>query len=274
MAGNSADSGRSVTSKVIGILLTFANGRDHSLTEIGQLTGLPISTAHRLASELTAWGLLERSNDGHYRVGEQLRMIGSRPAPMPADLGRLTRRVMDDVAAAAPGTNVRLGVLNDAAVAYVERPARGQPPTMPTETAKAPVHATAMGKALLAFSPPYAIDMVIQRGLRSYTPFTLTDPDRLRHALGVIRLTGVAVCRREHSLDRYALAVPIFGAGGGVLASLELEVRDPRALYRLQPPLTVAARSLSRKLATSGLDRGVFRGSAPPEQARIRPSAS
>ncbi len=52
MAGNSTDTGRSVTSKVIAILLTFTGGSVYSLTEIARLTGLPISTAHRLATEL------------------------------------------------------------------------------------------------------------------------------------------------------------------------------------------------------------------------------
>jgi len=48
MAGNSAEPGRSVTSKIVAILLTFHDGNEHSLTEIARLTCLPVSTAHRL----------------------------------------------------------------------------------------------------------------------------------------------------------------------------------------------------------------------------------
>jgi hypothetical protein len=48
MAGNSTETGRSVTSKITSILLTFTEGDEHSLTEIARLAGLPISTAHRL----------------------------------------------------------------------------------------------------------------------------------------------------------------------------------------------------------------------------------
>ena len=54
MAGNCLDSGRTVTSKVTAILLTFAQGNEHSMAEIARLTGLPISTAHRLMTELTS----------------------------------------------------------------------------------------------------------------------------------------------------------------------------------------------------------------------------
>ena len=50
MAGNSTEAGRSVTNKITSILMTFTEGSEHTLTEIAQLAGLPISTAHRLTS--------------------------------------------------------------------------------------------------------------------------------------------------------------------------------------------------------------------------------
>ena len=64
MAGNSTESGRSVTSKITSILMTFTEGSAHSLTEIARLAGLPISTTHRLTSELASWRLLERTDAG------------------------------------------------------------------------------------------------------------------------------------------------------------------------------------------------------------------
>ena len=76
VAGNSNDTGRSVTSKISAILSTFTEGTEHSLTEISRWTGLPLSTAHRLTAELATWGLLEKSPDGLYRTGPS----SSRPA--------------------------------------------------------------------------------------------------------------------------------------------------------------------------------------------------
>ena len=69
MAGNSTEPGRSVTSKVTAILMVFADGDVHTLTEIAAFADLPTSTAHRLASELVAWRLLERTEDRSYRIG-------------------------------------------------------------------------------------------------------------------------------------------------------------------------------------------------------------
>src|SRR4051794_32221539 len=83
MAGNSTEVGRSVTSKITSILLTFTEGSEHSLTEIARRAQLPISTAHRLAAELTSWRLLERNAEGLYRAGLPLRMMCSGPAQCP-----------------------------------------------------------------------------------------------------------------------------------------------------------------------------------------------
>lgn len=249
MAGNSTDSGRSVTSKVVSILLTFTDGSVQSLTEIARLAGLPVSTAHRLVTELAAWGLLERTDDAHYRPGVPLRMIGSQSTHA-ASLHERARRVMEDVVMATRA-NVRLGVLEGHEVAYTEKLVGHRPVSMFAGDATLPAHATAMGKALLAFSPPSVVEALLDRGLEKFTPYTLTTPDRLRRALAVTRLTRVALCRWEFELGSAAVAVPVFGGGGTVVAALELKVRDLRTdLQALQPALIVAARCLSRELAT------------------------
>ncbi len=248
MSGNSNDAGRSVTSKVIAILLTFADGNVYSLTEIARRTGLPVATTHRLAQEMAAWGMLERAEDGQYRIGMQLKAIASQAAPMPPSLHERARRVLEDLAAAAPRSTVRLGVLEGLDVAYIEKAEGNHPVSMVFESETLPAHATAMGKALLAFSSPHVVDGVVAKGLAWYTPFTLTSPERLRRALATIRLTRVAVSRRELDLSASAVAVPAFGAGGGVAAALELTVADPQDFRLVQPPLIVAARSLSREL--------------------------
>jgi DNA-binding IclR family transcriptional regulator len=258
VAGNSTDTGRSVTSKVVGILLTFTDGSVHSLTEIARLAGLPVSTAHRLAGELTSCGVLERTNEGGYRVGQPLRAIGGRVGSVPS-LRERARRVMEDLSAAAQ-TTVRLGVLDDAEVAFVEKGPDHRPVSAFCGAATMPAHATALGKALLAYSPPGTVDRLIARGLRRYTPYTLTAPDRLRRALAITRLTRVAVGRHEYEFGLSALAVPVFGPTHTLFAALEISTRNLGTDLRLsQPALVVAARSLSRELASCQSRRQVGR---------------
>jgi DNA-binding IclR family transcriptional regulator len=258
MAGNTAESGRTVTSKVTAILLAFSRGTTHTLTELARLTGLPVSTVHRLAAELVARRLLDRTTDGSYRIGLPLRVIAGDPAPpaRPAPLWDHGTEVMTDLAVATRSP-ARLGVLaDDRVVATRMRPGAGPSSAGPSSL---PAHATAMGRALLAFSPAAVVDRLLAEA---------PAPDRLRRALGVTRLTHLAVLRETDGAEGTAgtqdssgdgsgdgsggaIAMPVFGAGGVLLAALELTVPDLRAgLAGARAALAVATGSLSRTLAT------------------------
>ena len=61
-----------------------------------------------------------------------------------------------------------------ASVFYVEKTDGSQPLSVFSDAATLPAHATALGKALLAFSPAETVDHVVRHGLRSYTSSTVT----------------------------------------------------------------------------------------------------
>ena len=249
MAGNSAESGRSVTSKITSILLTFTEGSEHSLTEIARLAGLPISTAHRLTSKLASWRLLERTDDGQYRAGLPLRMIGTVDScpPSIAERAPCVSRTCRPPRRPGPGSassgTFRLPTSRS-------NPARGRPRRSARRQPCRRIR-PALGRALLAFSPASTVEMTIMKGLRPYTSHTLTSPDRFRRALAVTRLTRVVVTEvAELEEGVCGVAMPVFGPGGEVVASLELAVRDLG--HELQPvmaALAIASRSLSRELA-------------------------
>jgi DNA-binding IclR family transcriptional regulator len=248
MAGNSAEPGRSVTSKVVAILLTFQDGNEHSLTEIARLTCLPVSTAHRLVTELAGWGILERSDESRFRIGLSIKAIGGRRSYPPAII-ESARRVLEDLVTAAR-TGARLGILTGVDVAYIEKRSDHSPVTTFAQTPRLPAYATALGKALLAFSSAEIVDRVIANGLECFTPNTLTESERLRHCLATIRLTRIAVSRWELEPGVSAVAVPVFGSGGIAVAALELILPNLRTdLQMASSVLTIAARGLSRELA-------------------------
>ena len=248
MAGNSTEAGRSVTSKITSILLTFTEGSEHSLTEIARLAGLPISTAHRLTSELASWRLLERTTEGHYRAGLPLRMIRGAETGPPS-IAERAPCVLGDLAAATR-CRARLGVQTEIDVSDIEKVPGPRPASTFSAAATMPAHPTAMGRALLAFSPPRLVELTIMRGLRAYTAHTVTSPERLRRALGVTRLTRVAVTRWELEADLCWIGMPVFGPGGQVVAAIEIAVRDlHQQMQAVVGTLAIASRSLTRELA-------------------------
>jgi len=250
MAGNSAEPGRSVTSKVAAILLTFQADDKHSLTEIARLTGLPVSTAHRLVTELEEAGLLERTDDAEFRAGLPLQALnyGMSDAPV---IVEPARHALEDLATAAQ-TSARLGILIGSQVAFIEKHCGCSPVTTFGQAPRLPVHATALGKALLAFSPAEVLDHIINGGLQRYTRYTLTDPEKLRRCLATTMRTRIAFARWEFQPGISAVAVPVFGTGGAVVAALELTVSNLSAdLHAAHSVLTVAARGISRELHTS-----------------------
>ena len=252
MAGNCTEPGQSVTSRVAAILLAFTDCDVRSLTEIARLTGLPVSTAHRLAVELAARNLLERDETGRYRVAPLLRRLSTSAWRAPTLIER-GPCVLDDLSTATHRT-ARLGILSGTAVHYIEkRPHR--PVTSFDSAATLPAHATAVGKALLAFSPTRITDRLIAKGLQEFTRNTITAPDQLRHNLASIRRAGIAVSASELEIGVNTVAMPVF-SDRKTIAALELRVRDPRSeLTTVTAALAMACVSLSRELK-SGLDAG------------------
>ena len=241
---------RTVASRLTTILLTFRAGSNHSLTEMAGITGLPMSTVHRMAAELAAWQLLTRLPDGRYVIGPNLRHIAGaiehrprleeRAALVVADLADVTQR------------RARMGVLEAGSVPYLEKVPGADPVSRCWALAPLPAHATALGKALLAFSTRPVLAPVGQR-LASYTPRTITSSEQLQRHLQIVRVTRLAQSYGELVVDECAIAAPVFGPGGVAVAALEIQVRDLRDdADRFRAPLEVAARGLSRELALSG----------------------
>jgi DNA-binding IclR family transcriptional regulator len=257
-----------VVARIVAILRTFITGERHTVTEMARMTGLPLSTTHRLAAELLAWGVLQRSDDGRYGTGLLTRRLGSEPWPRPTVAERGPYVLLD--LCEATHRRARLGVLCDGSVSYIEKRVGPDPVSAFSPSATLPAHATALGKALLAFAPTATVAAVAQR-MTVFTPYTLDSPEKLHRALAITRLTRLAVSRSELEMGSCAAAAPVFGPGGGIVAALELQVHDLRADLELSAlALRVAAAGVSRELAGGGVEpgRGWTLSSVPPALVR------
>jgi DNA-binding IclR family transcriptional regulator len=237
-----------VTAKVMAILQAFVPGDVRlTLTEICRRAGLPLATGHRLIGELVGGGFLERLPDASYRTGTRLWQIGVQAAG-PRELRELALPYMMDLYAETR-ENIQLAVLREDRALYLER-LRG-PQSVPVLTrvaAELPLHATGVGKALLAFARPDLVERVLARGLSVHTPNTITDPVRLRAELAEVRRTGLAYTFEEMSIGTCSVAAPV-GEDPVVAAVSVVAWRHSADVKRLGAAVRTAARALSRDLA-------------------------
>ena len=109
------------------------------------------------------------------------------------------------------------------------------------------MHATGVGKVLLAYAP-VDVQHKILASLRRITPYTITQPARLRAQLDQVRADGFATTAEEMTLGACSVAVPIY-RGDDVVAALGIVVPSLRRdKARLVSALQVAAHGIGRSL--------------------------
>ncbi|MBB2936517.1 DNA-binding IclR family transcriptional regulator [Amycolatopsis bartoniae] len=250
MAGNSASPGQSVSGRLLAVLDCFDVAHPTlTLTEIADRAGLPLSTARRLIAELVAWGGLERLPDGrHFRIGIRLWRIGSL-APRQRVLSEAAFPFMQDLCEATR-ENVQLAVLDDGEALCVEKiSSRQAVPTATLVGGRLPLHATAVGKVLLAFSPPQVWRDLATAGLPALTRNTIVQPGRLASALEAVVEQGIAYSYEEMTLGAVSVAAPIRDASGTVQGALGIVTHSHLRVDQLGPAVRTAALGISRRLA-------------------------
>jgi DNA-binding IclR family transcriptional regulator len=249
MAGNTAAAGTTVTSRVLAILGAFdARHRSLSLTEVAERAGLARPTAHRLLGELAAWGALRRDEEGRYVVGRRLWDLGLL-APVQTGLRETASPFLHDLYGATLAT-VHLAVRDDRSVLYLDT-LRGHAsvPIVSRVGSRLPLHATGVGKVLLAHAPDDVRRAVLAAPLKRLTPYTITQAALLERQLARVRGDGYATTQEEMTPGACSAAVPITVAGE-VVAALGIVVPDlRRTRSRLVAALQVAAQGIGRSLA-------------------------
>lgn len=249
MAGNAAVPGRSVVSRAVALLSAFdVDHRRLTLSEMARRADLPAATAYRLAGELVRGGLMVRRPNGDYVIGRRLWDLGLL-APLQSGLREIASPFLNDLHAATLAT-VHIAVRDRTQALYVESlSGRASVPVVSTVGSRLPLHATGVGKVLLAHAPERVQERVLAN-LARMTPYTITQPRRLRDQLARVRRNGYAVTEEEMTLGACSVAVPVRAGGQcDVVAAVGVVVpglRRDRA--RLVAALQVAARGIGRSL--------------------------
>lgn len=211
------------------ILERLAEARDgDTLTDLAQRVGLAPSTTHRLLKSLEQMCFVSQdAQRGRWFIGVQTFAVGnaflyhrdfievSRP---------IMRRLMEE-----SGETVNLAVLDDGqAVILSQIQCREMMRMLAKLGGRAPLHASAVGKALLAALPDDEVSAILhRRGLARVTSSTIDTPARLREELGAVRRCGYAIDDEEHAVGLRCVAATLHDEYAEPLAAIS--VSGPRA---------------------------------------------
>jgi DNA-binding IclR family transcriptional regulator len=238
------------------ILKVLASGpRRLGVSEIADRLELTRPTVHGLLQTLQAHGFVEQDRDsGKYQLGAGLLQLGNSYL----DLNELRSRSLAQAERLAARTDaaVRVGVTHGASVVIVHHVFRPDSTLQILEVgAELPLHASALGKAMLAYAPDYAVDDLLAEPLPRLTSRTLT-PAALRGELTDIRDRGFAREKDEAILGESSLASPIFDRSGNAVGAIAIVGDTDRIMPRgapkqLSSAVVEAARGISRELGAS-----------------------
>lgn len=240
------------TLRAVGLLDALAEGGELGTTDLSRRTGLSPSAASRQLGTLVRVGLVEHvAVTGRYRLGMKVLRLAN------AVLGRLNLR---DVA--RPHLEELVDAIGEAATLSV--PGNGDAITVDfvpsdrylqgvTRLGRPSVgHATSAGKVLLAFGA-----VPLPRGpFKAFTDRTITRPKALAAEIKRVRRGGFAVAVDEREEGLAAVAAPVRGADGTLVAIVALQGPSSRfnrqAIARAVPLLLERTQAIGLALGWDG----------------------
>ncbi|MEU9456118.1 IclR family transcriptional regulator [Streptomyces sp. NPDC048277] len=256
-----SESPSSMVDRVVVILGVFERSAGPlNLGQISARSGLPRSSVHRILQQLVSARLLSRY-DNEYRLGLRMFEIGSLVVHR-TRMNEAARPLLQELCAAT-GHVVHLAVLDQQDVVYLERVGGAFASTLPSRIGgRLPAHCTAVGKAILAYSPEEVVDEYLWSGLCRRTDASIATAQALESALARIRGTGYATETGEAVstvacvaapvlvMDRAIAGISVCGPKEHIRAE-ELKFRVKWIAAEISRRLTVTSRPRPRPLITS-----------------------
>jgi DNA-binding IclR family transcriptional regulator len=238
------------------ILKVLASGpRRLGVSEIADRLALTRPTVHGLLQTLQAHGFVEQDrHSDKYQLGAGLLQLGNSYL----DLNELRSRSLThaDRLAALADAAVRVGVRHGDSVVIVHHVFRPDTTLQILEVgAELPLHASALGKAMLAYASEAAIDDLLAEPLPRLTSRTL-GAAALRGELEDVRRRGFAREKDEAVLGESSLAAAIFDHSGHAVGAIAIVGDSDRIIPRgpakgLPEAVSDAARAVSRELGAA-----------------------
>ncbi|MFZ0323160.1 MAG: IclR family transcriptional regulator [Actinomycetes bacterium] len=256
-----APSGTQAVDRASALLIAVLESpRPVPFAELAAATELPKSTASRLLTSLERHGLVRRGPDSAVRPGPVLtRFAGSGRA---SALLRVAQPHLDRLGELT-GETINLAVPGVGAVEQIAQvDSRYLLGAVNWVGRSVPFHCSALGKVFLAHGA-----VVVPRGrLERRTDRTITSRDLLDVELAKVRRVGYAVADSELEPGLVAVASPIIGPDGAVVAAISVTGPSVRLTGDRIPGvgrlLVDEARAVSRALGTPDQPRSRRVGAA------------
>ncbi|NLN17224.1 MAG: IclR family transcriptional regulator [Firmicutes bacterium] len=237
--------------RVLNLLDILAEeGAEMSLTQISQRLGVHISTAHRLATTAMYCGYVEQNPEtDKYRLGLKCLQLANALLQQ-LDLRRIARPFMEKLAEESDET-VNICVLDDGEVVYIDKAEGGASLRLFSRIGKrAPAHATAAGKMLLAHLAPADVEAILkEHGMAALTPQTITAFDELSAQLQEIRRLGYSLDDEECEEGARCVAAPLYDHTQRVIAALSISGPVSRFSVENLPRLIALVRECARDIS-------------------------
>jgi len=246
--GHRPPAGQPVLDRAFALLAAFdTEHRAQPLSDLARRTGMPRSTALRLARKLTELGALEQLEDGRYVIGLRLLEIASL-APRGHGLRQVAMPFMEDLFHVTRH-HVLLTVRDEDQALLVERlSAHDAGPVRFRIGERLPLPTTGGGLVLLAFAPSAVRERVIGTSQSATGTDEILGGQDLRRALAEIRRGEYATASQREPWPRSVAAAPVRTLEH-VVAALSIVAPtnefDPMVLV---PAVRAAAHAISREL--------------------------
>ena len=256
---------RSLT-RLLGLFDVLAKSKEGmTLAELNQALKSPKSSLLNLLRPLVIDGYLA-CDSGRYRLGPSIFRLAANIMSV-WNFSSTMRPYLEELAQRC-GESVYLGVLDTAGsvITYVDSidSQKAVRFSVPVGAAR-PLFSTAAGRVLLAFGDPEWVDEYLRNTkITAFTPYTVSSRKALREELEKIRRTRISVSMGETFPESGAIAAPIFGADGKLIAAIAIGA----PVSRLEPELA-DLRPLIADIAAraSGSTRGMLRAAEAAAQA-------
>lgn len=208
-----------------------------SLTEVAASLSLAPSTTHRLLNSLRSHEFVD-VDEGLWSIGVNAFAIGNAYLKK-RDVVAQSRPFMKRLVAET-GETSNLAILEQDRVVYVGQVESPQTMRMVVSLgSSSPLHASGVGKALLAVLPlPEAMALIQDTDLVAYTPNTLTEPTRLEQELQLIKQQGYSLDDEEQFEGLRCIAANIYNEYGEAVAAISISGPAVRVKRERLPQLS------------------------------------